>query len=402
MKVLQINAVYGFGSTGVIVKDIEEEIINNGGEAFVAYQYASGMPTNGYRIGNAVDWKLHAFLSRFFGKQAYFSKRATKKLLKWIDGVAPDVVHLHNLHANYINLPMLLNYLAKNNIATVITLHDCWFFTGKCFHFVESSCDKWQEGCCNCPRKNADVKSWFLDTSKAVFADRKKLFAAINNLTVVGCSEWISSLAKKSGVFKDRRVVAIKNGIDLSLFRPTDNKFRVKYNLQDKFIVLGMANKWLHEDNYETVNNLLNTLSDDCAVVLVGGSADRNRTGFNGKVLSIEGVTDKNKLADIYSSADVFVNLTLADTLPTVNMESIACGTPVITYNTGGSVELVKQGKTGYVVDKFDYKQILSAIKSVKEDKGFKARCREVAVENFDKTVKYKEYVNLYDRVLDK
>ena len=130
MKVLQINAVYGSGSTGVIVKDIENAITDCGGKAFVAYQRAPFKPVNSYRIGNALDWKMHALYSRVFGKQAYFSKCATKKLLKWIDEVSPDVIHLHNLHSNYINLPMLLKYVAKKNIATVVTLHDCWFFTG--------------------------------------------------------------------------------------------------------------------------------------------------------------------------------------------------------------------------------------------------------------------------------
>ena len=275
MRVLQINATYGVGSTGQIVKSIHELLLRNKYESFVAYQYCSEKPKNGYRIGNLIDWKMHALYTRISGKQGYASKMATKKFLKWVDSVNPDVVHLHNLHANYINLPMLCNYLAKKDIATVITLHDCWFFTGKCFHFVESNCEKWKTGCGNCPRNKKDIKSLFFDRTHVAILDKKNIFDNIKDLTIVGCSDWISQKAQDSGVLHNRCVVTIRNGVDLSVFKPTEQSFREKYGLKDKFIVLGMANKWLNKDNYDTVRHLAECFTNDIVVVLIGCKKDQ-------------------------------------------------------------------------------------------------------------------------------
>ena len=242
MKVMQINAVYDYGSTGVIVKDIDEVLQKYGYESYVAYVNCKNSPKNGYKIGNQIDYKLHALLTRIFGKQAYFSTFKTKTFLRYIDMIKPDIIHLHNLHSNYINLNLLLRYIIKNNIKTVITLHDCWFFTGKCFHYMTYKCNKWQTECDNCPKLKKDVPSWFFDRSRKVFIDKKRYFSQIDDLVVVGVSNWISNEAKKS-FFKNKKIIAIHNGVDIDIFKPMDSNIRKKYKIEGKFVVLGMADR---------------------------------------------------------------------------------------------------------------------------------------------------------------
>ena len=180
MKILQINAVFGYKSTGVIARDIGEAVERAGGEAYFAYQTKSGETKRGYTVGNKLDWKAHALFSRVFGKQAYFSRRATKKLIKHIENISPDVVHLHNLHSNYVNLDLLLDFLGKRNIPTVVTMHDCWYFTGKCYHYQDVSCDKFTTDCKKCPKWRGNPPSFFFDKASCMLADKKKYFGRLN------------------------------------------------------------------------------------------------------------------------------------------------------------------------------------------------------------------------------
>ena len=257
MKVLQINAVYGYGSTGLIVKDIASQVERNGDKAFVAFQKGQASK-NYYVFKNNFDEKFHALFTRIFGKQGYFSKRETRKFLRWVEEVKPDIVHLHNLHSNYVNLSMLLKYLAKNDIATIVTMHDCWYFTGKCTHYVENKCNRWQESCGKCPQKHQEFNSWFFDRTSKVVCDREKYFSSIPRLKIVGCSKWIAEECKKSRL-KNLDITYIYNGIDSSIFKPTNNEFRQKNDLQDKFIILGFANKWAQERNKEAVLYIIST-----------------------------------------------------------------------------------------------------------------------------------------------
>lgn len=405
MKVIQINAVYGYGSTGVIVKDIENALLEEGNESRIVYQHSNLVKTdiNGLQMGNVVDWKIHAILTRVLGKQGYASGNSTKRLIKYLETEKPDIVHLHNLHANYININQLLSYLAKKNIATILTLHDCWFFTGKCFHFTMCGCEKWKIGCGKCPQNKEDVKSLFWDKSKQVFKDKKEKFQAIQNLTIVGCSDWIKNLAKESPIFRNKQLVRIYNGVDTDIFHPKkENKFRETYGLTGQFIILGMANKWLQDMNKETFRKIRETLLPDELIVIVGCSEEQKselKQYFN--VLSIGYISNRNKLAEIYSAADVFVNMTFEDTLPTVNMESICCGTPVITYNSCGSPELISPGITGYVIPQKSVKELRNAINRIKQGFIDKEKCAYVGKNKFDKRRQYKEYLQLYDRVLE-
>ncbi len=392
MKVLQINAVYGFLSTGIIAKDICDMLENNGEQTAVATQRTNLCADNVYIVGNTLDWKYHALHSRIFGRQGYASKGATKKLIKWMEEQKPDIVHLHNLHSNYINFNLLCDYLAKNNIPTVITLHDCWYFTGKCSHFAYTNCDRWKSGCGNCSQLKREVPSLFVDATEKTLIDRTEHLLKIKNLTLVGCSKWIAEQAGKSRL-KSVRTEVIYNGVETDIFKPHENDFRQKHNIGDKFVILGMANKWTEPVNRQAVNAIIEN-NPDAAIVIVG-CKDEQKALFEGKnnVVPVGFVSDRNELSDIYASADVFVNLTRADTLPTVNMESVCCGTPVVTFDSCGSPELVDED-SGFVVRQDDISGLVEAIEKVKNGEcGFDALTKHA---KFDKNSCYGRYYDIY------
>lgn len=396
MKVLQINAVYGFKSTGIIVKDIENLLSNNGHSSYVAYQTALNPPQNSYNVGNKLDWKIHALYSRIFGRQAYASRCATKGLIKYIQSISPDIVHFHNLHSNYINLNMLCDFLAKRKIPTVITLHDCWYFTGKCTHYASVKCDRWQSSCGNCPQNKCEQPSLFFDSTAKVLQDKTNHLNKLHSLTLVGCSDWIASEAKKS-LLKNANIEVVYNGVDTSVFTPHESNFREKHNLKNDFTILGMADKWCLDINKAAVEKIIQQ-NIEAKIVIVGCTqAQKDYFKPYKNVLSLGYISDRQELADIYAASDVFVNLTHADTLPTVNMESICCGTPVITYNCCGSPELI-DSDSGFVVEENDVESLLSKIKQIK-DTPLLFNVKEKQ-QKFDKNTCYNRYLDIYNTLL--
>lgn len=400
MKVLQINATLGYTSTGIIAKDIGDLINAEGGESFYAYQTCPNPPQNSKRIGNLLDWKIHALLCRISGKQAYFSSGATKRFLKYISSIKPDVVHLHNLHSNYINLNLLLQFLKSKKIYTVITMHDCWYFTGKCFHYIDIGCEKFKKGCGNCPKKNAPPESWLFDCSKKVLTDKYENLSQIPRVTLVGCSKWICNEITKS-VLKDLKVRHIYNGVDVNLFKPYDNsELREKYNLDASCnVIMGMANKWLLKSNKELFERTLGLLNENTRLMLVG--CNKHQIDYLKRsseyIIPVEFIKGREELARHYSLGNVFVNPTHADTLPTVNMESVCCGTPVITYDSCGSPELVLDG-CGKVVSEYDVSSMISAIGE--KQSGIDEQTLREARTQFDKNNCYKKYLQIYREAL--
>lgn len=396
LKILQINANYGFSSTGVIVKDIGEAIINSSNEAFFAYQKTNVNLNNGFVIGNELDWKIHAVLCRLLGGQGYFSTLETYRLIKKIKNINPDVVHLHNLHSNYLNINVLFKFLSDENIATVITMHDCWYFTGKCFHYIDYKCDKYKIGCGKCPKKNAPPKSYIFDWSKYSLKNKKKRICNIPRLKIVGCSEWICKEAKK-GILSECDFEVIHNGVDISVFKPVENSIKKDFYIEKKFLVMGMANKWLLNENIEMLEKV--SALPEVVLMIVGCNNEqkKNIDDLKKNIIAIGFIEKSSELAKYYSAADVFVNLTHADTLPTVNMESICCGTPVITYNSCGSPELI-DSETGIVVEENNKEGILEAINYVRNNKF--TNCRQVGTQKFDKDKCYQKYIRVYNQLM--
>lgn len=398
MKVVQINVIYGKESTGTIVKDIGAALKNEGITPYYIYQQPNEKIECGYIIGNKIDRIKHALFTRLSGKQAYSSKRSTKKAIKWMESLKPDIVHLHNLHGNFINLNMLCDYLTQNDIPTVITLHDCWLFTGKCTHFVTCGCEKWQDKCGKCPQIKKEVPSWFFDNTAKVLKDKTNHLNAIKDLTLVGCSEWIINLANCS-LLRPKRLLTIRNGIDTSIFTPRPVELRKKYGTDNKFAVLGMADKWCQSANREGVIKIISSLGEGTVFIIVGCN-DQQKELFcvYKNVICFGYINSRDELAEIYSACDVFVNLTHADTLPTVNMESICCGTPVITFNVGGSPELIDEDD-GFVVEEWDFNGIIDKIKTIYLN-GLDFNINEKQ-KKFNKNMCFDNYIKLYRHILE-
>lgn len=401
MRVLQINAVYGQGSTGTIVRDIEILCEESGIESYVASPDINVLHARrGYLIGSKLDHKIHAALSRINGEQAYFSHIPTIKLLKYLDSVKPDIVHLHNLHSNFVNLNMLLKYLAEQDIKTVITLHDCWFYTGGCFHYTSVGCDKWLKQCGNCPKKKVDTPSLLFDRSSRILADRKKYLLSVPRLYITGVSEWMANEALKTFLRNTPNYV-IHNGVDLEIFKPIPSDFRKRLGLEDKYVILGPASKWLLPVNREVLEYFSNNMKSDEVLLLFGVYQDPGQLPAN--VIPYGYTKDRKELAELYSMADVFANTTREDSLSLINVESQACGTPVVTFDQTGPKETV-DNIYSFSVQVGNAEKLYNAIEKIRTnfcERDF-VNCRKFVESKYNMRKKYLEYLDLYKEIFNK
>lgn len=384
MKVLMINSVCGFGSTGSICVDIATILEKQGHECYIAYGQGSTTYEKTFKIGTALENHLHNLGSRITGKQGYFTKKGTHKLIEFIKKYDPDVVHLHNLHGNYLNLELLFTYMAEMDKPVVWTLHDCWAFTGKCAHYTDVACYKWQTHCNNCPQVEKYPPSLFFDQSEAMFTDKKKWFNSIKNLTIIPVSNWLADEVKKS-FLKDHVINPIYNWVNHEVFLPTDEDVRERYGIaKNKFIILGVSAGWnISSNKLKDFISLSTLISDDMQIVLVG-KAD-NQNDIPSSIIHIPYVHGANELAKIYACADVYLHLSTEDTFGKVIAEALSCGTPVIVYNATACPEIVGEG-CGYIVERGDVKKINESLNIIKE-KGksmYSEKCRKHVVENFD------------------
>lgn len=391
MKVFQINSTCGFGSTGRIAVDILKELEKNGGEGVIAYgRNSAPQNVNSYRIGSDLDVKIHGVLSRITDRQGFYSSSATKKLIEKIKDYNPDIIHLHNIHGYYLNVAILFEFLKEYNKPIVWTLHDCWAFTGHCAYFSFNGCEKWKTECNTCPLKKDYPTSLVMDNSNKNYKQKKELFTKPASITFVTPSNWLKDLTEKSFLGK-YPVKVINNGIDLNKFKPTESDFREKNNLQDKFIILGVASVWEERKGLKDFIKLNEMLCENEKIVLVGLD-DNQLATLPQNIIGIKRTNSIEELAELYSAADVFVNPTYEDNYPTTNLEAISCGTPVVTYITGGSPESVFEGN-GYSVPQGDINAIYNAIKKVDG-------CKTPTNDFFDASKRYKEYVDLYKEIL--
>ena len=396
MRILQINAVYGHGSTGTIVRDIEQLCYAKGIECLVASpDPAVRQAKRGYVIGNTIDHKLHAALSRIYGKQAYYSRCATRSLLKYMDREKPDIVHLHNLHSNYIHLNMLLDYLAKRDIITIVTLHDCWFYTGGCFHYANAECYRWLEKCGNCPKQKLDTPALLKDCSAQILADRKKYLLAIPRLVVTGVSDWIANEARRT-FLADTKLVTIRNGIDLNVFKPTPSDFRQRLGLEGKYVILGPASKWLSDVNKEVLDKFTKLMHPD-EVLLLFGVDVQDTSNLPKNVITYGYTKNREELAQLYTMADVFVNCTREESLSLINIEAQACGTPVVTFDATATPETV-DGVYSLSTQVGNPDRLYESVENIRynNDGEVSKQVISFASKNYDLYSNYEEYLNLY------
>lgn len=392
-KLLQINITANWGSTGKIAEAIGLTAIAHGWESYLAYgRWANPSRSQLIKVGNGIDKYLHFAEQRICDNEGLSSRRATKKLVKQIDEIKPDIVQLHNIHDHYLNYKILFEYLNRTNIKVVWTFHDCWAFTGHCFHFVTKNCEKWKTGCYECPMKNILPKT-FWDRSKKNYELKNRLFTECNNLTIVPCSEWMESFVRQS-FLKEKKIEVIKNGVDITVFKPG-----VK-DSSDWFSVLAVSSVWNKEKGLADIIKLREILPRKYIITIVG-LTEKQVQDLPDSIQGIQRTQNVYELVDLYSKADVLINPTYADTFPTVNLEAMACGTPVVTYRTGGSPESIDE-KTGLVVEQGDVNGLAAAIDEIcsRDRMEFAKDCRIRAVQEFDKDKCFEKYISLYESLL--
>lgn len=385
-KVLYINSVCGFGSTGRIVADLTK---TDDYESLVCFGRKKDFANvNSFQFANFFDNAFGAIRTILFDNNLNICTNATKRLIKKIKEYNPDIIHLHNIHGYYVNVEMLLSFLKEYGKPVVWTLHDCWPFTGYCSDAYYVNCEKYQKECKNCDHWFAYPFSIFKQNVTKDFYKKKKLLKDFDNLTIVTPSKWLGGICNLS-FLRNNKIVTVNNGIDLNDFKPSKEKNK-------KFTVLAVASFWTKDKGSEDLNKLVKLLDRDIEVVAVGNGSDK----IEG-VKSISHTNNKAELVDLYSSAHVLINPTLDDNFPSVNIESIACGTPVITYRTGGSPEII-DGKTGVVVDKGNYRAMAEVVNSLYKNYYFRSEDCVERSKRYSKEAMKKEYQKLYESLLSK
>lgn len=364
-KLVQINVVCN-GSTGRIMCDIAKKAQKNGFDSYCFY--GRGEPNKEVKcikIGNKLGIYFHVFLTRIFNKHGHGSYFATKKMIKQIKKIKPDIIHLHNIHGYYLNLKVLFKYLKNEFKGKVIwTLHDCWSFTGNCAHFTAIKCNKWKKECYKCPQIKTYPKSYFFDTSNSEYFLKKKLFTSIDNMKIILPSYWLASLVKSS-FFRNNKIEVINNGINLDVFKPTfDNSIYKKYGIpNDKKLILGVANNWEEKKGLDIFINLSKIINNDEFIVLVGLS-EKQILQLPKNIIGIQRTENMLDLAKIYTIASIFVNPSLEETFSLVTAEALSCGTPVVVCNSSATQELINE-KNGLVVTKPTTNQYYKCIKKI-------------------------------------
>lgn len=387
-KLLQINVTANWGSTGRIAEQIGIKAMEQGWESYIAYgRNSNPSKSKLIKVGNMLSVYEHYFENRFFDNEGLASRISTKRFIKQIEQTRPDIIHLHNIHDHWLNYKILFEYLNTLDTPIVWTQHDCWAFTGGCMHFVHTGCSKCKENT-GCPQKKNVI-----DHSLCNFNLKKTLFSSNNNLTIVPVSQWLADFAQES-FLKNKKIKVINNGIDLNVFVPSYNEKK------NKFQILAVSSVWHQSKGLYDIFKLRELLSDDYEIIMVGLSADQVKQLPVG-IVGIQRTQNIQELVKLYSNADVLINPTYADTFPTVNLEALACGTPVITYRTGGSPEAIDE-KTGVVVEQGNVNALAEAIKQMKTNPLSAKDCRQRAEKFFDKEECYEKYIDLYNELLNK
>lgn len=388
-KLLQINVTANWGSTGKIAEQIGLKAMEHGWESYIVYgRNSNPSKSKLIKVGCMLNVYEHYLENRLFDNEGLASRIPTKKLIKQIEKLKPDIIHLHNIHDHWLNYKIIFEYFNSIDTPIVWTQHDCWAFTGGCGYFDAIDCKEWQNECLKCLIKKSEI----LNRSNYHFENKKKLFSKIKSLTFVPVSNWLGDIMKISSQ-GNREIQVIHNGIDIQQFRP------ILSNNGNKFRVIGVALPWSKRKGLDDILKLRALLDDQYEIILVGLTEKQIKNMPNG-IVGITRTSSIEELARLYSSANVFINPTYSDNFPTVNIEALSCGTPVITYKTGGSPEAI-DANTGVVVEQGDVIAMADAIKQMKLNPLSSEACRKRAVEYFDKNKCFDKYIDLYEKLLE-
>ncbi len=394
----------GKGSTGRIVDSIAELLIANGHNATIAYGLGNSTNTNAVKFGSDSEQFIHKVISHAFDMQGLGSQIATRNLIKYIREFKPDIVNLHNIHGNFLNYPALFKYLATTNIEVVWTLHDCWSFTGHCPHFAYCGCNRWLTGCYKCPQLWMYPKSDFWDGSKRNFRLKKKYIQRIPNLRIITVSNWLKNLAEQS-ILKNSTFKVFNNGVNLNVFHPfsKDNALDVKhkYSIPDKKIFIAVASPWSTRKGLDDLMQLNNLIDHANTCLLIVGLNEAQIATMPPDIVAIPRTENVEELAKLYSMSSALINPTYEDSFPTVNLEALACGIPVVTYNTGGSPEAITTN-TGIVVEQGNVAKLHDALLRVikSKDRFTTEQCRLQAEVHFNQNDSYLKYLSYFEELL--
>lgn len=409
LKILQINTVCGYGSTGRTCTELAKKLEEQGHECTIAYGQGETSYDKAYKIGTKMENHLHNVRSRLFGRQGYHTKHGTENLVRYIQELQPDVIHLRNLHGNYLNLKILFDFLAESDTPIVWTLHDCWAYTGKCAHYTVVDCYRWQTHCHDCPQYKKYPPSFFFDFSEAIHADKKRWFGSVNNMTLVPVSHWLAGEVQQSFLGK-YPIIPIYNWIDQEVFKPNDPavalNVRKQYGIpEETFVILGVSAGWSNckgsstESKLHDFAQLSKMLPDDMQVVLVGEA--KSPSCIPEHVLHIPYLHDTKELASVYSMADVYVHLSMEDTFGKVIAEALACGTPAVVYDSTACPEVVGQG-CGYIAERRNIDQVIESLLKIQKagKQTYSSRCVAFSNAHFNYKINTDQYLDLYKRVL--
>jgi glycosyltransferase involved in cell wall biosynthesis len=389
-----------WGSHGRIAEEIGLEAMAQGWESYIAYgRYANPSKSHIVKIGDLFDHCLHGAQSLLLDRHGLASCGPTKKLIREIEQIKPDLIHLHNIHGFYLNYPILFRYLSTVDIPVVWTLHDCWAFTGHCAWPIHGHCDRFQEQCCHCPLQSKGYpKSFLLDRSRSNFKLKKRYFRSLQDLHLVTVSRWLEQQVRLS-FMQDMDIRTIYNGLDTEVFRPSGTP---PTSVTDGHpLVLGVCNAWYDWKGLDDMAALREILPDDYEVMVVGVNEDQMHRLPEG-ITCIRRTDSVSQLAEIYSQADVFVNPSKVESFGMTTAEALSCGTPSIVYDTSACPEVV-DNLTGRVVPLGDVNALAKAVMEICSLPGREAMrqaCRERAIRLFNRQDRYKEYLQLYNEVL--
>lgn len=387
------------GSTGTIAESIGVMAMKGGWDSYIAYgRFPRPSQSKLIRIESKWGVFLHGLQTRLFDRHCLGSKCATQRLVKEIKEINPDIIHLHHIHGYYINMKILFDFLRNANIPVVWTFHDCWSFTGHCGYFDYAKCEKWKTECYSCPQKKGYPKSIFIDRSKKNFYLKKYLFTSVQNMTIVPVSNWLANVVRQS-FFKQIPIRTIHNGVDINTFSPQEgaNFIRQKYNIDNKLMLLGVATTWDSRKGLKDYIKLSSYIDEQTMIVLVGLTKAQIKKLPKG-IMGIERTENIQELVNLYSTADILVNLSYEETFGLTIVEAMACGTPAIVYNATACPEIISLG-TGFAVETGNINAVVEAILSCQANGKayYSEACRERAIKLYDKNVNFFKYIELYN-----
>lgn len=368
MKIIEISPVIGSGSVGRIVDQIYSGLVQDGHECKIICG----------KIGNTIISKsdyipassvfrrrINALIARLLDNDGFCPSSSMSKIVRFIEDVKPDIIHIHGAYGYYLDVRPLYKLIKQRNILLVNTMHSCWDYTGHCCYYTFIKCKRWMTGCYNCPEKHSYPMSIVFDNSKRNYRKKKEVFSGIKKEVIVTPSRWLAEEVKRS-FLAEYPIRVINNGIDTNTFRTISKENIViyeKYEIpKNKIIILGIAGIWDRRKGLEDFIELDSVLPDDMQIVIVGVN-EKQRSKLPQRIIGICRTENIYELAELYSIAAILFNPTYEDNYPTVNLEAIACGTPVVTYGNGGSGEAVTKYEMGEVIGQKDYKAVMTLAK---------------------------------------